>query len=189
MCQRERERCRVNWVLACLPGDAPLDQHKPWTNWSEQGWSEYHIRRLLSSRLCRRFESANHTEVSCLAIGQWKSNSVPPYTRREEKKCVDVDTSDSSMLAPDRKDWTSGDQCQVRCAAGFTCSASTLTCTLDVVNGSVSLIGILPNCPGLACRGPPSTVSHAQTQSLRSLAPPIARTAMQRFLGPRLPLD
>ena len=58
----------------------------------------------------------------------------------EEKKCLDVATSDSSRLAPDRPPLTSGDQC------GSPGSASTLTCTLDVVNGSVSLIGGLPNC-------------------------------------------
>ena len=36
-------------------------------------------------------------------------------------------------------------------AAGFTGSASTLTCNLDVVNGSVSLIGSLPNCSAALC--------------------------------------
>ena len=55
--------------------------------------------------------------------------------------------SDMSMLAPDCVDLTSGDQCKVMCAAGYTGSASTSICTLVVVNGSVSLIGILPNCP------------------------------------------
>ena len=34
---RERERCLPNWVPACLPGDALLDQHKPCANWSERG--------------------------------------------------------------------------------------------------------------------------------------------------------
>ena len=37
------------------------------------------------------------------------------------------------------------------CAAGYPGGASTLTRTLDVVNGSVSLIGSLPNCPAAWC--------------------------------------
>ena len=53
-CQQERERCLPDWVLACLPGDALLDQHKLCVNWSEQGWRKQHLRRLLSSGLCRR---------------------------------------------------------------------------------------------------------------------------------------
>ena len=79
------------------------------------------------------FESANHTELSCLAIGQWESHSVPPYSVCEEKKCVDVATSDSSMLTPDRTDLTSGDRCKVMRAAGYTGGTSPLICTLDVV--------------------------------------------------------
>ena len=35
VCQRERERCLPNWVLACLLGDALLDHHKPCANWNE----------------------------------------------------------------------------------------------------------------------------------------------------------
>ena len=35
--------------------------------------------------------------------------------------------------------------------AGYTGSASTVTCNLDVVNGSVSLIGSLPNCLAALC--------------------------------------
>ena len=50
------------------------------------------------------FESANHTELSCLATSQLESNSVPLDPVCEEKKCVDVATSDSSMLAPDCMD-------------------------------------------------------------------------------------
>ena len=75
---------------------------------------------------------------------------------------VDVATSDSSMLAQDCTKFTSGDQCNVMCAAGYTGSASTLTCTLDVVNGSVSLIGSLPNCSAAlyAVDGMPSVMSH-----------------------------
>ena len=47
-------------------------------------------------------------------------------------------------------------------AAGYTGGASTLTCTVDVVNGSVSLIGILPNCSAASCAvdGIPSGMSH-----------------------------
>ena len=56
----------------------------------------------------------------------------------EEKKCVDAACMDL----------TSCDQCKVMCAASYTGGARTLTCTIVVVNGSVSLIGILPNCPG-----------------------------------------
>ena len=77
------------------------------------------------------FESANHTELSCFAIGQLESNSVPPYPVCEEKKCVDVPTSDSSMSAPDGTDLTSGDQCKVMCAEGHTGSANTPTSTLE----------------------------------------------------------
>ena len=95
------------------------------------------------------FDSANHTELSCFAIGQLESNSVPPYPVCEEKKCVDVATSDSSMLVPDCPVLTSGDHCKVMRA-----SASTLTCALDVVNGSVSLIGTIPKLfSGLVCSG------------------------------------
>ena len=48
------------------------------------------------------------------------------------------------------------------CAAGYKGSASTLTCNLDVVNGSVSLIGSLPNCSAALCAvdGIPGGVSH-----------------------------
>ena len=107
------------------------------------------------------FESANHTELSCL-IGKLESNSVPLYPVCEEKKCVDVATSDSSTLAQDCTDFTSGDQCNVMCAVGYTGSASTLTCTLDVVNGSVSFIRSLPNCSAVlyAVDGIPSVMSH-----------------------------
>ena len=105
------------------------------------------------------FESANHTELSCLAVGQLESNSVPPYLVCE---CVDVATSDSSMLAPYCPDLTYGDQRKVMRAAGYTGGASALTCTNDVVNGSVSLIGILPNCSAASCAvdGIPSGMSH-----------------------------
>ena len=108
------------------------------------------------------FESANHTELSCFAVGQRESNLAPLYPRREEKKCVDVATSDSSVLAPDRTEWTSGDQCQVVSTTSHTRSASTLTCTLDVVNGSESLIESLPNCSAALCAmdGIPSGMSH-----------------------------
>ena len=48
------------------------------------------------------------------------------------------------------------------CAAGHTGGASTLTCTLDVGNGSVSIIKTLPNCPATsgAVDEPPSGMSH-----------------------------
>ena len=55
------------------------------------------------------------------------------------------------MSAPDFTDLTSGDQCNRMCAAGYKGSASTLTRNLDVVDGSVSLIGSLPNCPSAWC--------------------------------------
>ena len=87
---------------------------------------------------------------------------MPPYTVCEEKKCVDVTTCDSSMLAPNCPDLTSGDQCKVMRAEGYTGGASISTCTLDVANGSVSLIGILPNCSAASCAvdGIPSGMSH-----------------------------
>ena len=54
------------------------------------------------------------------------------------------------------------DQRKVMRAAGYTGGASALTCTIDVVNGSVSLIGILPNCSAASCAvdGVPSGMSH-----------------------------
>ena len=98
------------------------------------------------------FKSANNTE----------SNSVPRYPVCGENKCVDVAASDSSMLAPDCPDLTSGDRCKVMRATDYTGGASPLTCTLDVVNGSGSLIGILPNCSVSSCAvdGIPSDMSH-----------------------------
>ena len=113
MCQRERERCLPNWVLACLPGDAS-------TNPVPVGVSEECENITYGASCAVGFEPANHTELSCFAIGQLESNSVPPYPVCEEKKCVDVATSDSSTLAPDCTDLTSGDQCNVMCAAGST---------------------------------------------------------------------
>ena len=65
------------------------------------------------------FGSANHTELSCLAVGELESNSVPPSSLSEEKTCVDVATSDSSMLAPDCPDLNFGDRCKVMCAEFF----------------------------------------------------------------------
>ena len=77
-------------------------------------------------------------------------------------KWVNVTTSDSSMLAPDCMKWTSGDQCKVMCAADYTSSAGTLTGTRDDGNGSVAIIGVLPNCPAALCAidGIPSGTSH-----------------------------
>ena len=105
-----------------------------------------------------RFESANHRDLSCLAIGQLESNSVLPDPVCEEKDCIDGATPDSFMLAPDCMHLTSGDQCNVASTAGYTGSASIFTCTLDGVNGSVSLIGGLKNCSatGSAVDGVPS---------------------------------
>ena len=104
-------------------------------------------------------EPTNRPEPSSLATGQLESDSVPLEPVCEEKKCVDVATSNSSMLAPDCMDLTAGDQFKVMCAAGY---ASTSTCTLFVVNGSVSLSGILPNCPvaSSAVDGIPSGMSN-----------------------------
>ena len=143
-----------------MPGAALLDQHKPGTNRSED------CEDIPYGTSCRvvwavGFESANHTELSCLAIGQLESNSVPPYFVCEEKNCVDGAASDSSMLAQIARTLTSVDKCNVMSAAGYTGSASTLTCTLDVVNGSVSLIGSLPNCSAGWCAvdGIPSGMS------------------------------
>ena len=55
------------------------------------------------------------------------------------------------MLAPDCTDLTFCDQGIVLCAAGYTGSASTFTGTFYIVNGSVSLIGSLPNCSAASC--------------------------------------
>ena len=76
---------------------------------------------------------------------------VPSYPVCEEQKCVDVATSDSSMLAPDCLNWTSGDSCKAMCAADCTSSAGTLTGTLDDGNGSVAIIGSLPKCLAALC--------------------------------------
>ena len=107
-------------------------------------------------------QSALILQPSGRAIGQLESNSVPLYPVREEKKCVDVATCDSSTLAPDCTDWTSGDQGRAMCAASCAGSTSILTCTLDVVNGSVSLTGSLPNCSAALCvvDGIPNGMSH-----------------------------
>ena len=71
-------------------------------------------------------------------------------------------TSDSSMLAPDCMNWTSGDPCEAMCAADYTSSAGTLTGTLDDGNGSVAIIGSLPKCPAAFCAMDdiPSGTSH-----------------------------
>ena len=108
------------------------------------------------------FESANRTDLRGFAIGQLESNSVPPYPVCEEKKCDDAATSDSSLLASDCTHLTSGDQCNDVSIAGHMGSASTLTCTLEVVNGSRSLTGGLPNCSATVCAvdGIPSGTSH-----------------------------
>ena len=76
---------------------------------------------------------------------------MQPCSVCEEKKCVDVTAGDSSTLAPDSTDWTSGDQGKVMCAAGSAGSSSLLTNTLDVGYVSVFLIGSLPNCSAALC--------------------------------------
>ena len=58
---------------------------------------------------------------------------------------------DALGWAPDGTNWTSDDQCKVMYAADCTSSAGTVTGTLDVVNGSMAVIGSLPN--GLAALG------------------------------------
>ena len=67
-----------------------------------------------------------------------------------------------SVSAPDCTDLTSGDQCNVVSTAGHTGSASILTCTLDGLNGSVSLIGGILNCSatGSAVDGIPNGMNH-----------------------------
>ena len=79
-----------------------------------------------------------------------------------KKKCVDVATSDSSVLVPDCTDLASVDPCKAMCATDYTSSAGTLTCTLDYGNGSVAVIGCLPNCPAALCAvdGVPSGMSY-----------------------------
>ena len=156
---------RKNESVACLTGSLPachVTRCSASTNPVPIGVSEDCEHITCQATCAVGFESANHTELSCLAVGQLESNSVPPYSVCEEKDCIDVATSDSSLLAPDCTDLTSSDQCKVVSTAGYTGSASTLICTLDVVNGSVSLIGILPNCPAASCAvdGIPSGMSH-----------------------------
>ena len=60
-----------------------------------------------------------------------------------DPECADVATFD---LSYDCTDLTSGDQCNVMSATGYQGSVSTWTRALEVVNGSVSVIGSLPNC-------------------------------------------
>ena len=103
-------------------------------------------------------ESANHTGLSGFAIGHLESNFVPPYSVCEEKKGVSAAIADSSLLASDRTRLTSGDQCSGATTAGYSGSVSTLTCIFEVVTGSGSLIGSLPNCLS-AVDGFPSVVN------------------------------
>ena len=63
--------------------------------------------------------------------------------------CVHVATSDLSVLVPDGMNWTSDDQGEAMYAADYTSSAGTVTGTLDVVNGSMVVIGSLPNGLGI----------------------------------------
>ena len=73
------------------------------------------------------FGSTNHTKPSGFATDHLESDFVPPDPMCEEKKCLDVATSDSSMLAQVCTDLTSGDQSMVMCAAGYTGGAKTST--------------------------------------------------------------
>ena len=112
------------------------------------------------------FQRISFTRTRCRAaksyfpIGRWRGRTAQCGWQSQSR--LHKPTSDSSMLAPDCTDLTSGDHCNVMCAAGYTDSASTLTCNLDVVNGSVSLIGSLPNCSAALCAGDllPSGMSH-----------------------------
>ena len=87
---------------------------------------------------------------------------MPLYPVCEEQKCVSVAAADSSLLASDRTHLTFGDQCNVVSTAGYTGSVSTLTCIFEVMNGSVSLMGGLPNCSATVCAVTdiPSGMSH-----------------------------
>ena len=59
-------------------------------------------RHLVSSSCGQSVLSLPTTLISpVFVIGQLESNSVPPYPVCEEKKCVDVATSDSFLLASD----------------------------------------------------------------------------------------
>ena len=65
-------------------------------------------------------------------------------------------------MASDRTCLTSGDQCTVVSTASYTGSVSTLTCIFEVMNGSESLMRVLPNCSATVCAltGIPSGMSH-----------------------------
>ena len=67
--------------------------------------------------------------------------------KRDTRKCVDAATFDSSQ---DYMDVTLGDPYNGLGAAGYPGSASTLSCALEVVNRSVSLVGGLPNCSAVS---------------------------------------
>ena len=79
------------------------------------------------------FQLADGEAGELSVVGRFKADCTGPHLIRLCRR-------------PDCTDSTSGDQCNRMCAAGYTGSASTLTCNLDVVNSSVSLNGSLPNC-------------------------------------------
>ena len=92
----------------------------------------------------------------------------------------------SSALLDD--DTVEGLDCVVTCADGYTAAGdteTTLTCVLNPELQSLLLESSAHPCE-LASFHSESRLP--RTQSSRTLAPPLARTAMQRFQGPRFPL-
>ena len=83
--ENERVACLTGSLLACQ-----VTRCSTSTNPVPIGVSEdcEHITHGASCQAARAvgFESANHTELSCLAIGQLESNSVPPYLRVRGKE-------------------------------------------------------------------------------------------------------
>ena len=79
--------------------------------------------------------------------------------KSETRKYIDAATF---ALSHGGTDVTSDEQRKTRGAVSCTGGASTWTRALEVVNGSVSLIGSLPNCPAdmSGADGFPSVVSH-----------------------------
>ena len=93
-----------NESVACLTGSLPacqLTSCSTGTDAVPMGVSE-DCDNIIHGASCQAAravgcESANHTELSCHAIGRLESHSAPPYPACEEEKYVDVATFVSSV--------------------------------------------------------------------------------------------
>ena len=117
--------CLTGSLTACLVTRRPTCTNPGQSEVSEDG--ENIAYSASSQAACAvGFESTNHPKPSGLATSQLERDSVPLDPGCEEKKCLDVATSDSSMSAPDCLDLTSGDQREVMCATRAAPASSTL---------------------------------------------------------------